>query len=196
MTKMTVRSCGLLTLIVIAATAMSARAQQAADRPVVKSEFQKIEATIEAIDPRTREVSLRGPDGPVSVVIGPEVHNFASMHVGDKVVVSYYQGIAAQLAKGDRKATDPAAAATFGYRAHAGQRPGGGVGASITTTVTIEAIDSETNTVAFRRRDGSVHIIAVKSPDMVQLLHTLKPGDLVEVTYTESVAVNVLPAAG
>jgi hypothetical protein len=107
--------------------------------------------------------------------------------------VSYYQGIAVQMAKGDTKATEPAAA-EFAYKSQPGKKPGGGVGASITTTVTIVAINTDTNTVAFRRTDGSIHLIAVKSPNMVQFVRTLKPGDQVDVTYTESLAINVVPA--
>jgi hypothetical protein len=189
MTKMIVR----LSTLALLGMATYALAQAPAQQPVVKSDFQKVTATVEAINPATREVSLRGPDGPVSVVVGPDVKNFDKIHVGDKVVVSYYQGIAVQMAKGDVKATEPAAAA-FAFKAQPGAKPGGGVGASVTTTVTILAINRETNTVAFKRADGSVHLIAVKSPNMVQFLHTLQPGDLVDVTYTESLAINVVPA--
>jgi hypothetical protein len=169
-------------------------AQEPARPPVVRSEFQKIESTVEAIDPTTRHVSLRTPNGPISFVAGPDVKNLAKVHVGDKVVVSYYQGIAAQLAKGGTKAREPAAS-TFTYRTQDGTKPGGGIGASVTSTVTIEAIDMSTHTVAFRRPDGSVHIVGAKSPNMVQFIGTLKPGDSVEVTYTESVAIDVVPVA-
>ena len=48
-------------------------------------------------------------------------------------------------------------------------------------------------TVAFKRPDGTVHIASVKSADGQKFLRTLKPGDNVDVTYTESVAVNVIP---
>jgi hypothetical protein len=186
MNKMILR----LSTLVLAAMATYAWAQ---DQPVVKSHYEKVTATVEAINPATREVSLRGPNGPVSVIVGPDVKNFDKMHVGDKVVVSYYQGIAVQMAKGETKATEPAAA-EFAYKAQPGKKPGGGIGASITTTVTIVAINTDTNTVAFKRADGSVHLIAVKSPNMVQFMRTLKPGDQVDVTYTESLAINVVPA--
>jgi hypothetical protein len=178
-----------LSTLVLAAMATCAWAQQ----PVVKSDYQKVTATVEAINPATREVTLRGPDGPVSIVVGPDVKNFDKMHVGDKVVVSYYQGLAVQMAKGDTKVTEPAPAA-FAYKAQPGAKPGGGIGASITTTVTILAINTDTNTVAFKRLDGTVHLVAVKSPNMVQFMRTLKPGDQVDVTYTESLAINVVPA--
>ena len=181
-----------LSALVIAAMAASTLAQEPA-KPVVNSRIRQAEATIQTIDPATREVSLRGPKGPFSVVVGPEVKNFDKVRVGDKVVVSYYEGVAAQMAKGATKATDPAAS-TFKTPGQSDTRPGGGRGASVTTRVIIEAIDPGTNTVAFKRSDGSVHIIAVESPQMQRFIRTLKPGDAVDVTYTESVAVKVVPS--
>jgi hypothetical protein len=38
------------------------------------------------------------------------------------------------------------------------------------------------------------HVIEVKSPQLQDFIKTLKPGDKVNVTYTESVAINVTPA--
>jgi hypothetical protein len=193
MTKTSVLTWAVSPLIGVA-TITYTWAQEPAKPPVVRSEFQKIESTVEAINPTTRQVSLRTPNGPVSFVAGPDVKNLAKVHVGDKVVVSYYQGVAAQIAKGDTKVKDPAAS-TFTYRTQDGMKPGGGIGASVTTAVTIEAVDMSTHTVAFRRLDGSVHIVGAKSPNMVQFIGTLKPGDSVEVTYTESVAIDVVPVA-
>jgi hypothetical protein len=200
MTKMNIINRPLATLIVAAmatyaATASYSWAQTPANLPVIKTQFQEVQATVQAIDPATRKVSLRGASGQFSVVVGNEVKNFANMHVGDKVVVSYYQGLAVQMARGDVKATEPAAS-TFDYRASSGQKPGGGVGASITETVTIAAIDKDTNSVAFTTSDGAVHLVAAKSPNMVTFVRTLKPGDKVDITYTESLAVKVVPATG
>jgi len=180
-------------MIMVAAVAAYSWAQEPG-KPVVKSQLQTIDATVESIDPATREVSLRGPEGPVSLVVGPEARNLDKVKVGDKVVVSYYQGIAAQMSKGGKKVSEPATS-TFAYPAAGGEKPGGGVGGSVTTTVTIEDIDPGTNTVAFRRPDGQVRIIGVQSPEMQEFVSTLKRGDQVDVTYTESVAVNVVPAS-
>jgi hypothetical protein len=180
--------------LIVALSAASAWAQEPA-KPVVHSQIRQAEATVQTIDPATREVSLRGPKGPFSVVAGPEVKNLDKVQVGDKVVVSYYAGVAAQMAKGATKATDPTAS-NFEMPSESGARLGGGQGASVTTRVVIEDVDKDTNTVAFRRSDGSVHLIAVKSPKMQQFIRTLKRGDAVDVTYTESVAVNVVPGKG
>jgi hypothetical protein len=193
MIKKTIRNWVLLALVA-AAIVTSVSAQEPA-KPVVNNTMQQAEATVLTIDPATREVSLRGPKGPFSVVVDSEVKNFDKLHVGDKVVVSYYQGIAAQMVKGATKAVDPAVS-TFETPRQSGARMGGGEGASATTRVIIEDVDTGTNTVAFKRSDGSVHIIAVKSPDMQKFIRTLKRGDAVDVTYTESIAVNVLPSTG
>jgi hypothetical protein len=193
MTKTNILNWRLFTLVV-AAMATSAWAQEPA-KPTVNSQIRQAEATVQTIDPATREVSLRGPKGSFSVVVGPEVKNLDKVQVGDKVVVSYYEGVAAQMAKGATKATDPAES-NFKTPGQSDARPGGGRGASVTTRVIIEDVDTETNTVAFKRSDGSVHIIAVKSPKMQQFIRTLKRGDAVDVTYTESVAVNVVPSMG
>jgi len=193
MTKMSVINCRLATLIV-AAMSTYTWAQAPANLPAIKTHYEQVQATVEAVNPATRELTLQGPSGKVDVVVGNEVRNFNNIHVGDKVVVSYYQGLAVQLAKGGVKAKEPAAS-TFDYRAAPGQKPGGGAGASMTATVTVLAINRDTNNVIFQSQDGSVHSIDVKSPNMVAYLKTLKPGDDVDVTYTESMAVNVVPAA-
>lgn len=175
-------------LLILAGFAALASAQQ----PVVSSHLLKAEASVTAINPATREVTLEGPNGPFNLTVGPEVKNLDKVHVGDKVVVSYYEGIAARMAKGGAHAAEPASSA-FAYRNHPGTNPGAGLGASATGTVRIEAVDPSTNTVAFRSTDGTVHIVAVRSPDMQQFIRTLKQGDHVEITYTQSVAVNVVP---
>jgi hypothetical protein len=193
MTKTDILNWSLPALL-IAALATHVSAQEPG-KPVVNNTIRQAEATVQAIDPATREVTLRGPKGPFNVVADPEVKNLDKVQVGDKVVVSYYEGVAAQMAKGATKATD-AAESTFSTPAEKGARMGGGVGASMTRRVIIEDVDTGTNTVAFKRSDGSVHIIAVKSPKMQQFIRTLKRGDAVDVTYTESVAVKVVPSMG
>jgi hypothetical protein len=143
---------------------------------------------VDAIDPATRNVTLDGPTGKVSFKVGPSVKNLENVHVGDMVTLTYYQGIAAQMAKGNTKVTEPAAS-TFSY---GGQGQGQGVGASVTATVTILAINRTTNDVSFTRPDGTVDVVTVKSPNMQQFVRTLQPGDKVEVTYTESLVVRLV----
>ncbi|HEY2807460.1 MAG TPA: hypothetical protein VGI91_01580 [Steroidobacteraceae bacterium] len=160
--------------------------------PVVSSHLQKVTATIRAIDVPSRTVTLDGPNGLVTVEVGQQAKRFSELKVGDKVSVSYYQGLAAQMKRGDAAKAAAPVAAEFGSRNKGS--PGAIGGASMTTTVLIQAVDPATNTVSFKRADGTVHVIEVMNPKMKQFIKTLKPGDAVEVTYTESLAIDVEPA--
>jgi hypothetical protein len=196
MTSMNIRWAVSTVVLMSAATfAWAQETSQQTSKPALTSTFKKVESTVESINPATREVTLKGPDGKdMTVTADSRVRNFDNVHVGDKVVVSYYQGIAAQMSKGGETAKEPAAS-TFSYRSKT-STPGGGIGGSVTATVTIEALDPDNHTVAFRRSDGTIDVVTLKSPQMQQFAQTLKPGDKVDVTYTESVAVNVVPQPG
>jgi hypothetical protein len=120
------------------------------------------------------------------------VQNFDQVRVGDKVTVAYYAGIAAQINKSG--APPPAGAdATKTYTAPPGAKPGAGVGQAISTTVKIESVDTSFDTVTFKRQDGFTRTLAVESEDGKKFIRTLKPGDSVDVVYTEAVAVQVTP---
>ena len=167
--------------------ALGARARTA----LVTSDLHKADATIEAIDAGTRTVVLKDPHGLYSVEAGPAVRNFDKLQVGDKVHLSYYQGLAARIKKGDTAVSEPVAA-TYTQPAQGG-KPGGEMGHSVTTTVTIQAVDPASHTVAFKNSDGSVDVVAVERPNMREFVRTLNPGDVVELTYTESIAVDITP---
>jgi hypothetical protein len=180
-------------LVAVAVAAIASSYAWAQGAPAVVSKTKTIVATVQAVYPDKRSVTLVGPDGQArAIFVGSDVH-LDRIRAGDKVKVTYYQGMAAQMAKGGTTVSDPAAA-QFAYRNPAGSNPGGGVGQSVTVTVTILGVDPGTHTVKFRESDGSVHIIEVKSPQMQDFIKTLKAGDNVDVTYTESVAINVTPA--
>jgi hypothetical protein len=61
----------------------------------------RITASVEAIDPATRTVTLKGPRGNlVDVTAGPEVKRFDEIKVGDLVVVRYTESLTLELKKG------------------------------------------------------------------------------------------------
>ena len=181
-----------LPTLALIATASYAWAEEAGG-PAVVSELNKVQATVQAVYPDKRSLTLVGPSGkPQTIFAGSDVQ-LDRLHAGDKVNVSYYEGVAAQIAKGDTKLSDPAAA-DFAYKNPMGAM-GGGAGSSVTATVKILGIDLGTNTVAFQDADGSQHVIKVKSPEMKKFIGTLQPGDVVDITYTDSVAVSVTPVA-
>jgi len=180
-----------LAILAVAAMVSSAWSQQPGG--AYTSTLTRTTATVTAIDAAKREVTIQGEHGPVTIQVGPGVKNFDNLKVGDRVNLSYYQGTAAQLVKGGKKVKDPAVS-TFAQGNSPGMSPSGLVGASATVTVKIQDVNLPTNTVAFTRSDGTTHIVQVKSPEMQSFIRDLKRGDTVQVTFTDSVAVEILPA--
>ena len=178
------------TSLVIAAFAVSAAP---APKSFEKGETHQATATVESVDPATRIVQLKAENGPVSFVAGPEVKNLSQVHVGDKVKVTYYQGLAAKVVKNDATVVANQESATTST-APSGAKPSAKVVYNVTTTVKIDAVDTSLNTISFHRADGGARTIAVESQEGRDFIRTLKPGNLVDVTYTESVAVAVVPA--
>ena len=76
--------------------------------------------------------------------------------------------------------------------AQPGQRPGGQVGSSVTLTTTITAIDLANGTVTLTGPQGNSRTIKAANPDN---LRKVQVGDLVEITYSEALAVSVTPVA-
>ena len=183
-----------LAILAVATMVSSAWAQQPGG--AWTSTLIKTTATVTAINQATREVTIQGEGDqtPVTVSVSPDVKNFANLKVGDRVNISYYRGIGAQIAKGKKKVADPAVS-TFASGNSPGMKPAGKAGASVTVTVKIQDVNLPTNTVAFTKSDGTTHIVEVKSPEMQKFIRELKRGDTVQVTFTDSIAVEVIPAS-
>jgi len=190
--RMTHRLKCQVAILAVASIASFAAAQQPGG--AYTSTLTRTTATVTAIDAARREVTIQGDHGPVSIQVSPDVKNFSNLKVGDRVNIAYYQGTAAQLVKGGKTVSDPAVS-TFRTGTPAGMRPSGQIGASATVTVKIQDVNLPTNTVAFTKSDGTTHIVQVKSPEMQNFIRELKRGDVVQVTFTDSVAVEVLPAS-
>lgn len=163
----------------------------AAPKPIVREEMEELTATVESIDAAERSLVLMGSKGNrVLAVAGPEVHNFDRIKVGDRVQVGLYAGVAVAVkpaGKGAKGVEEAYASA----RAPAGQSPAGAVSRSVATTVKIDSIDTSFDTVTFKRHDGIVRTLAVQDPQAKQFIHQLKPGDEVEIVYTEAIAARV-----
>jgi len=163
--------------------------------PFVKESLQEMTATVEAVSMATREVTLKGSAGQVRTIkVGPEARNLDKVRVGDQVTVSYYESLTAQMRMHDQPNVGFMNAAGA-VRAAPGERPGGAAAQSTTSTVTIDSVNTQDNTVTFHRPDGGVSTLPVMSPEGRQFISKLKAGDVVDVMYTEAIAVEVAPAA-
>jgi len=147
-----------------------------------------VTATVQAIDHKTRMVTLLGPDGEtVTVKAGPDVRNLDQVKKGDQVTMVLYEAVAYEVKKKGTAEPGVAEAADVA-RAPVGSKPAALGASAVTVTATITAIDKKTNTVKLKGPEGNVVSVKVKDPSR---LDNVKVGDLVEITYTQAVAIAV-----
>ena len=145
-------------------------------------------ARVKALDQQTRQVTLARADGSeVTLYADDTVRNLPQVKVGDEVTASYYESLAYEVKK-PGTATPGATVAEEAARAKVGEKPAG-AGARVTTIVTtITGIDKAAGTVTLQGPTGQATTIKARDP---RNLDRVAVGDLVEITYTEAVAVSV-----
>lgn len=162
--------------------------------PVTSEQLIESSAVVSAIDVPARRLDVTTADGAhANVMLDPTVKNIDRIRVGDRVVVSYYQGIVAEVKKpgeGIRNTEVSTAEAV----APPGQQPAAAVGTQVRTTVNVVAVDKQQNTITVRRQDGSSRTLNVVREDGQRFISQLRAGDEVEIAYTDAVAVAVRPA--
>jgi Cu/Ag efflux protein CusF len=153
----------------------------------VKAQLVTGTPTIQKIDKANRKLTLKGAQGKTfELKAGPDV-NLDQLHVGDRVNASYYEEIAVAINK--HVEGTPKVASTTVQR-------GGVTAQQSTLTARIVSVDTEKNTVGVRMPDGKTHTLKVDDPDLQTQLSKIKPGDNMDITYTQAVAVSVEPAKG
>ena len=147
----------------------------------------KATATVTSIDSADRELVLTLSNGKRKTVkCGPEVVNFHSIHVHDRVNVTVAEEIAVYLDKG--KPMAGASGSTTVALAPLGAKPGAVMADTVQATVTISAIDTAARKVTFRNKDGNSETIKVG--DHIDLTK-VKVGDSVTIRKTEAMAILV-----
>ena len=150
----------------------------------------KLTATITAIDKATRDVTLKGPQGnELTVTAGPEVKNFDQLKVGDKVDLNYVEALTLELKKGGGLVVQRTEKAGMAG-AKPGEKPAGAVGRQVTVVADVVAVDPAKQVVTLK---GPKRTVDLKIPDPEQFKRIAK-GDQVEATYTQAVALAVMPA--
>lgn len=153
-----------------------------------------VTALVESVDARSRQVLLRGPDNQLLTMrVGPETRNLDQLRSGDRVRIRYREAIAVFLAPPRAGSAAPVTDVQV-TRAAAGQLPGGTVDAAVAVRVRIITVDRSRNTVSFIGPRNIPRTVRVNEPVMQQFLRSLQPGDQVDVTFNEAVAISVEPA--
>ncbi|MFO1144469.1 MAG: hypothetical protein U1E59_19265 [Amaricoccus sp.] len=162
-------------------------------KPATQESLSTASATVEKIDQKTRDVTLRDTaDGTVfTVTAGPEVRNLEQVKAGDHVNIQFYQATTVSMA-------DPADAGGKATLAVAGRAPEGtkpGAAAAVTDSmvVTVVSYDRNSGLAIFRTPDGITRQ-AVVPPNLRTFAESRGPGSRVLVTMTRAVAVSVTEA--
>ena len=147
-------------------------------------------ATVVSVDEKTRDVTLVGPEGDHFVfTAGPDVQNFAQIKRGDRVIATYYEGLALGIGpkgSGVKDRVDSVQVA----RAEKGEKPGLMVARTVEAVGVVKAVDAENRTVLIEGVERAVLLGASEDVDFKEI----KVGSEVEAVYVKSYAINLVPA--
>jgi hypothetical protein len=176
----TTAAAALISLFSIA----NVQAQDTKGQAVVSTET--VTATVVSVNQKTREVTVKMENGDVhSFIAGDEVKNLPQVKKGDIITAVYTEAIAYEVKKhGTAGMTTTSAAQS----AQPGSKPAAVMAQQTTVTVKITAIDTQAPTVTFMGPKGNKETIKVRDP---KNLNGVKVGDMVDITYTESLAIKV-----
>ena len=165
-------------------------ARQGREPAFQESQLISTSATVQALDQKTRLITLQGPEGnSFTFKVDDRVKNLAQVKVGDKVVVDYLESMAIQVVK--RGDSDKNEKDTVVVAAEPGEKPGGIAAEKLTLTATIEKIDRTMPSITLRGPEGKLVTFMVRHPERLKLV---KIGDKLQITYERAVAVSVEPA--
>jgi translation elongation factor P/translation initiation factor 5A len=144
-------------------------------------------ATVNAIDPSTREVTLTSDDGRKNTfTCGPDVRNFNQIHVGDKVNATITERLVVFV---NRDGIPPSATHAGALaRAPEGAKPGMMMAESYEITARVEAIDIAGRTATLLFPDGQTKTVTIRAD--VDPSH-YKVGDTVVIRATDSLSLLV-----
>jgi Cu/Ag efflux protein CusF len=176
-------------LVLVALLAALPVVTSASQAPVTKENEVTATATIKAIDPATRSVTLRTENGDEDAyTVSPAVTRFDQLKVGDTIKVSYYESLVFQVRKPGAPSTSTAASVAAGRMK---DRPGGAIGKQETISVTVKAVDMSVPSITVTTADGRT--LTRKIADKKNL-EGVTAGDRIEITYTQAVLISADPA--
>jgi hypothetical protein len=149
-----------------------------------------VSGTITDIDYKSREVTLKGPQGHTETfVVDEKVKRLDEAKVGDKITLDYYLGFNAELRKptSDEK-KNPIQVLEAAGKTGKDEAPAAGGVRRIKALVTIEGLDRPTQTVTVKGPLGRYFVARVADPSRLEKAHI---GDTVVIIFTEAAAVSL-----
>ena len=144
-----------------------------------------VRGTISAIDKEKSTVTLKGPKGRTITLDVNDPAKLDVLKVGDPVVGTYIEALVIEVKKAGSAARE-AAVEERRVGSKPGENPAGAMARQVSVTATITAVNKQAPSVTIKGPKGNVETIKVKDAGN---LANVKVGDLVEVTYTQALAV-------
>lgn len=178
---------GALALALVAAPA---RADEPAGMPSAsRSKTVHDTVTVTAIDKSARMLTVKNEAGePRSIQVPAEVKAFDKLKKGDKIDVDYTESVALSMLPPGTKPSASEKEMMAKTANEAGMRS-----KQVTISAEILEVDAASNKVVFKGPKGNARVVNVSDPEMQAKLPSLKPGQVVQFTYTEAVAVAIQP---
>jgi Cu/Ag efflux protein CusF len=144
--------------------------------------------TVTKVDADARTVTFRGPKGGVGVLNVPaEAQNLDQVKPGQRYRMKYVEALALTVEKGGKPSAGVAERVTLAPK---GAKPGGISVRSAQISGVIDAIDYTDRYLALRGPKGNT--LVFRAADEVNL-DALSAGDRITLTYTEALAIEMVP---
>jgi hypothetical protein len=170
-------ACGT-PLVSAGAWADEAPQQSEADAVTARAKIQKIDKTARTVT----LVDSRGSS--LDIQVGQNV-DLNSLHVGDMVQATYYESVAVAIRSPNEGPT--------GATEKMIERPGTTV-RQTTVNARVASVDMKTDMVTLGLPNGGTRMVHVKDPSLQARLGQLKPGNMVDITYTQAAALSIQPS--
>lgn len=186
----------LLASTSLAASALAEQSKESAPAPgVAKAVKATITATVEKVDVKKREITLKGPRGRTETyAVDESVKRLDEVKAGDTIALEYFAAVSLELRKPTKDESEHPIEVVEGMgKAPKGVHPAAGGLRKIKVVATVEKVDLEKHLVTLKGPLGNY--VEVEAQDPGNLKH-VKVGDTVVATYLEAVAISVeKPAA-
>jgi len=154
-----------------------------------EAELTQITATVEAINYKTRAVTLRTEaDRLVSLTVSPEVQNLRQVKKGDKLTLDYFESVEFEVRQPTPEERKLAGIEVdTGASAVKGEKPAAVVAGQRIDILSVESIDRKKSLITLKGEDGYV-TVKRKYPQNIKFV---KVGDTVVVKSSELFAARI-----
>ena len=145
--------------------------------------------TVTKVDPKARTVTIRGPAGNLQVLSVPkEAQNLDQVKPGARFRMTYAEAAAIAVTKGGKPHATVEEMVSLAPR---GAKPGGYKVRTFNVSGVVEANDYKRRQVSVRGAKGNIVSLPVSGE--VKNLEGVSLGDLITVTYSEALAMEMVP---